>query len=119
MKIQIMALIAIAALDGGAFAQPTCDVYSSLPIPGELAPDDKFGDSSAMEGDVIVMGAYGDDDLGPNAGSAYIYRFVQGTWVLEQKLLPNDGSAGQGFGLKLAISGNVVVVSAPLDDEAG
>ena len=47
----------------------------------DAAPDDRFGYSVAIDGDVIVIGAHGDDLPGKaNAGSAYIYVFALGSW---------------------------------------
>ncbi len=37
---------------------------------------DNFGSSAAISGDTIVVGAYGDDDLGSYSGSAYVFTLV-------------------------------------------
>ncbi|UCD75093.1 MAG: FG-GAP repeat protein, partial [Phycisphaerales bacterium] len=51
---------------------------------------DEVGFAVAIDGDVAVAGAPGDDEgCGPgcNSGAAYIFRNVGGTWVEEQKLI--------------------------------
>jgi len=63
-----------------------------------------------------------DDDNGSNSGSAYVFRWHSGTpgsWIQEQKLLSSDGAAGDSLGLSVAISGDVAVVGAYLDDDNG
>ena len=42
------------------------------------AEGDKFGWSVAVDGDTVVVGAYGDDDDGSSSGSAYIYKLGTG-----------------------------------------
>lgn len=83
---------------------------------------DHFGQSVDLDGDVAVVGAPLDDEACPgdtdcNAGAAYVYRFVQDTWVEAAKLTASDAGAGVQFGCDVAISGNVIVVGAPFDDE--
>jgi len=41
----------------------------------EAAAYDYFGYSAALEGEVIIVGAYSDDDGGVNSGSAYLFGF--------------------------------------------
>ena len=40
------------------------------------------------------------------------------TWSQVQKLVPADGSANDEFGTEVAIAGDVLVVSARLDNDA-
>jgi hypothetical protein len=42
----------------------------------DAAANDAFGYSVATSGDMLVIGAFGDDDGGSNSGSAYVYREV-------------------------------------------
>ncbi len=80
-----------------------------------------FGDSVAVSGDVAVVGAPFDVDDGFGWGSAYVYRFNPATsrWMEEQKLLASDCSVRARFGDSVAVSGDIVVVGAPFDDENG
>ena len=73
---------------------------------------DHFGFSVALSGDVALVGAYGDDDNGGYAGSAYVYRFDGSGWVEEQKLLPANGAANEFFGYSVALSGEWALVGA-------
>lgn len=86
-----------------------------------VAPDgsaaDEFGAAVAIDGELVVVGSRLDDDLGTNSGSAYVFRHDGVQWNFEQKLLPDDGAAGDNFGYSVAISGDVVVVGADRHDQ--
>ena len=89
-----------------------------------LLPDDGleyqyFGWSVAISGDVAVIGAFGDDDNGNDAGAAYVFRFDESSWVQEQKLLADDGWMGDNFGYSVAIDGAAAVIGAYLDCDSG
>lgn len=83
------------------------------------APDDGFGVALAADGDEVVVGASNDDDLGTNAGAAYVFRFVDGAWVEVAKLTASDGAVDDRFGHAVAIDGDVVMVSARDHDALG
>jgi hypothetical protein len=80
------------------------------------AADDYFGHSVSIGGDVVVVGAYGDDDKGTLSGSAYVFHYNSAAWVREAKLIAEDGAAWDCFGYSVAISGDAVVVGAYGDD---
>jgi len=73
---------------------------------------DQFGWSASISGDYAIVGAYGDDDNGSNAGSAYIFHYNGSGWVEHTKLTPNDGATNDYFGYSVAISGNYALVGA-------
>jgi len=77
---------------------------------------DHFGVDVALDGDVAVVGADDHDKAGTNAGLAAVYRFDGGLWQSESPLLAADGAAGDALGRKVAVSGDVALVGAPLDD---
>jgi len=81
-------------------------------IAGDGAEGDFFGWSSDIDGDVIAVGAPGDEDNGDASGSAYVFR-RSGSFTEEDKLLASDGVADDRFGDAVAVSGDVVVVGAP------
>jgi len=88
-----------------------------------LAPDgaagDCFGCSVSVSGDVVVVGACGDDDNGSYSGSAYVFRWNGAVWVQQAKLLASDGAADDWFGRSVSVSGDVAAVGAYLDDDNG
>ena len=79
----------------------------------DAAEADEFGFSVAVSGDVAVVGARFDDDLGFSSGSAYVFRRVGGQWVEQAKLTASDGAAYDFFGWAVAIDGDTIVVGAP------
>ncbi len=86
------------------------------------ASDDYFGTSVGMSGDVLVVGAPGDEQRGDDAGAAYIFSRNQGgtnQWGFIQKLTVSDGADDDEFGYSVAIDGNTIVVSAHKDNDRG
>ncbi len=79
---------------------------------------DHFGISVSVSGDVVMIGSYGDDDMGSYSGSVYVYRFDGSTWVEEQKLTASDGAQDDWFGRSVSLSGNAGLVGAWKDDDA-
>ena len=55
---------------------------------------DHFGRSVAISGDLAVVGAQGDDDAGPESGSAYIYDIPIGIFSCDSDGNPMDQFAG-------------------------
>ena len=94
----------------------TVDGTQMIPHSSFRASGDGSGDNGAqavaIDGDIAVMGAPYDDDLGSKSGSAYIFRYDGVNWNQEVKLLPSVGQANDYFGDAVAISGNVVVIGA-------
>ncbi|WP_160164644.1 Ig-like domain-containing protein [Pedosphaera parvula] len=86
-------------------------------LPGGGTASDEFGYSAAIYGDIVVVGARYGDEKGLNAGSAYIFSRNQGgsnQWGQVKKLLASDGFAGAVFGSAVAVSGDTVVIGAPM-----
>ncbi|MEE9130190.1 MAG: hypothetical protein V3T84_09240, partial [Phycisphaerales bacterium] len=92
-----------------------------------LVPDDDeaeadFGISVAInpvDPNVIVVGAYLDDDNGFNSGSAYVFRYNPDSqlWAQEQTLTAWDGDELDRFGWSVAIWGDVAMIGARLDED--
>jgi hypothetical protein len=87
-----------------------------LPEQKLIAPDGEatgyFGVAVGISEDTAIVGARYDDDLGSNAGSAYVFTRQNGTWSRQQKLTASDGTGYDLFGGSVAISGNAVIVGA-------
>ncbi|HEX5883842.1 MAG TPA: FG-GAP repeat protein [Pyrinomonadaceae bacterium] len=71
-----------------------------------------FGVSVAIDGDRIVIGAWGDQNAGVFSGAAYVFARSGSTWVEEQKLTGSENSFADGFGKSVAIEGDTIVVGA-------
>lgn len=86
-------------------------------ISNDGGAEDRFGQSVAISGDTIVIGApY--DSTGTNnyQGSAYVFARSGGVWTFRQKLTAHDGAAYDQFGSSVAISDGTVVAGAFSDD---
>ncbi len=74
------------------------------------AAHDEFGVSVAISGNTAVVGALYDDDLGEDAGAAYVFVYDGTSWTLQQKILAPGGAAGDYFGISVAVSGDRAVI---------
>jgi len=90
--------------DGGA----NWDAGTTIDCP--VDESGAFGESVAISGDTIVVGA----DWGRTnyKGSAYIYKLNAGTWGLEATITPTIDDWSQ-FGWDVGISGDYVIIGAP------
>jgi hypothetical protein len=86
-------------------------------LPSDGQTDDNFGESVAISGTTIIVGAPGDADNGPLSGSAYLFDVATGRQIA--KLLPDDGAAEEYFGRSVALGGTTALVGADLDDDQG
>jgi hypothetical protein len=76
---------------------------------------DHLGDSMAMSGNRLVVGASGDDTPQTAAGAVYVFADNGSTYGLEQKLTIPDGSNGDQFGFSVDIDGTTIVGGAKED----
>lgn len=88
-------------------------------LPSDTHRFDYFGQSVSVSGDVIVVGATGDDDSGGGSGSAYVFRFDGSAWIEEAKLTASDGAPQDFFGWSVSVSGDVALVGAAWSDDVG
>jgi hypothetical protein len=88
-------------------------------IASDAAAYDEFGYSVAISGDMAIVGSVGDDDAGSNAGSAYVFMRNGDTWEEKKKLTAGDAAARDWLGSSVAISGDVAIVGAYGNDDAG
>ncbi|MFC1601038.1 FG-GAP repeat protein [Candidatus Sumerlaeota bacterium] len=80
---------------------------------------DMFGESVAISGDTVVVGADEDSDIANSAGSVYVFTGSGGVWTQQQKLTAADTEASDYFGSIVAVSGDTAVVGARGDDDGG
>jgi len=83
---------------------------------------DNFGHSVAIDGDTVVVGARfeaGAGDALLDSGAAYVFSRSNGTWAENRYLKASNASALDEFGTSVAISGTIVAVGAPFEDDGG
>ncbi len=88
-------------------------------VPTDATAGNEFGMDAALDGDVAIVGGWLDDDNGPNAGAAYVFRRGGGEWTEEWKLTASDGAENDNFGYAVTLDGDYIVVGALLDDDNG
>ncbi len=73
-----------------------------------------FGTEVAVNGDVIVVGNPFDDTAGSRAGSAVVFRHIDGVWTEEARLVAADATANARLGATVALDsgGEVAVVGS-------
>ena len=83
------------------------------------AAGDEFGYSVSISGNAALVGAQSDDNNinGVDSGSAYVFTRSGTTWSQYAKLTAADGSAGDQFGGRVAMSGTTAIIGARLVDD--
>jgi FG-GAP repeat len=72
---------------------------------------DDFGDSVAVSGSTIVVGAFGHAS---EAGRAYVFTKTPTGWHQAAELSGSGTVAGDGFGVSVAVAGRIIAVGAGL-----
>lgn len=72
-----------------------------------------LGVSLSLYGDTLVAGAYGDTSF---AGAAYVFKRNGSVWNQEAFITAPIRTGSDVFGLNVALSGDTIVVGAPLED---
>lgn len=86
-------------------------------ISSDAAPSDNFGESVFIDLSVALVGSpFSDGAAGSGTGAAYVFRFTDSAWNLEQKLEAPDAAPQDFFGKSVALNGNVAVIGAHNDD---
>ncbi|MCC6908011.1 MAG: hypothetical protein IT430_08740 [Phycisphaerales bacterium] len=85
-----------------------------LPFDGEA--EQLFGVDLGLDGDNLVIGARGDNELGTQAGAAYLFSRSGGVWLFNGKLHASDSAPEDLYGNSTDISADVVAVGSPRHD---
>jgi hypothetical protein len=90
--------------------------------------EDRFGQSVAISGGTIVVGAPEEDSAASgingnqanessyNAGAAYVFAYTAGNWAQQAYLKASNNGLEDYFGSAVAISADTIVVGAPRED---
>jgi hypothetical protein len=73
----------------------------------------QFGESVALQGDTLLVGAPYDSTEGPFRGSAYAFQRSGDTWTRSAILAPGDATNDAFFGSAVALSDGTAVIGAP------
>ena len=79
------------------------------------AANDRFGYSVALssDGNILAVGAYGNDDNGVDSGQVKVYTYNGSDWVQLGATLNGEAASDFfGFSISLSDSGNIIAISA-------
>ncbi len=88
----------------------------------DASATDDFGFAVAISGDTVIVGAWGDDDSGPDSGAAYVFQRDHGgvnNWGQVAKITAEDSGSPSSFGSAVAIHADTAVIGAPNDEDGG
>ena len=91
-------------------------------IASDSAEADLFAESVSVDGDTAIVGSRFHDDVASDTGSAYIFSRNSGgtdNWGEVKKLSASDAAANDNFGTSVAVDGDIAIVGARNDDDAG
>lgn len=81
--------------------------------------DAELGNSIAIDGDWMVVGAQSEDGQNPDGGGARVYKRNGGRWDFFQTIDADDEETLDRFGYDVAIQGTTIVIGARMDDDRG
>ena len=82
---------------------------------------DYFGFALEVDDNIAVIGAKGDDDCSTNSGAVYVYNYIGGTWIFDEKLKVTEGFSycSDRFGTSVTLGGGRIAIGAIGDDDNG
>ena len=112
-----VAAFLVAAL-GVTSDAATVTFNEPTPTPdGTFGGGDSFGNSVALDGNNVLIGAAGDDTNGENVGQAHLFDALTGNFL--RTFDDPTVTAGDGFGGSVKLDGNNVLIGAGGDDTNG
>ena len=101
----------------GSSGSSTALLTLDNPNPTGTSADDNFGSSVAINDDYAIVGSpYEGDTGGLQSGKVYMFDKNDGSLLFTFDN-PSDQTASDLFGSSVSISGNILAISAPLDDD--
>lgn len=125
-------VLTVAVDDTGARYPVTIDplAYQAYLKASNTGAGDNFGQAVAISGDTVVVGAGYEDGAATgvngyqwnnsalDSGAAYVFVRSGTTWVQQAYLKASNTEANDRFGIRVAVSGDTVVVTARNEDSA-
>lgn len=104
---------------GGAYVYVTDGVQWTMQqylLGSDLDSQSEFGNSVAIDGNTIVVGADNDQVAGARVGSAFVMERFGSSWFQTAQLVASDagGPGFEAFGYSVAVSRDTIVIGAPL-----
>lgn len=80
----------------------------------DIHASSNFGVSVDIDGDMLIVGADGQDGTVSDSGGAYLFRLEGDTWVEHAAITGDSGASGDLFGYSVSIEGEWAVIGAKL-----
>jgi len=90
--------------------------FLSKLVSSSAGKNDNFGAAVVLAADTALIGAPQDQLTPGNGGSVTVFAANASSWTQQLQLSPTDGTTGDAFGGAIAISGDIAVIGAPLDN---
>ena len=87
--------------------------------PDDLKEGDQFGSFCSFYKERIAISANSADDVAPDAGACYVYRWNKSEWYQEMKITPSDGDTLDKFGTQMDLDEEYLLIAARYNDELG
>ena len=88
--------------------------------PSALSFEAGFGSSLDMQGNTLMVGAWGDEHAGhAAAGSVFVYERAGGLWSHTDTLHTDDPAFDDNFGASISIDGDTAIIGAIDSDHSG
>lgn len=90
--------------------------YQQALVPNDVQPNDRFGQSLALAGDLALIGSQPSlGSMTPERESGLAYVFARGAAGFSEavKLQASDGEVGDAYGFSVALSGSSGLIGAP------
>jgi len=113
MKIYILLLLIFTTSIIGA--QPTEELQKLIGHDADTGS--YFGVDVSISGDYAIVGASGEKNYSVRTGVAYIYKNLNNSWELQNKITASDAEFRDWFGESVCISGNYAIVGACGNDD--
>jgi hypothetical protein len=108
----VHSLAALVLVASSASAWQVAELRSISVPPSDLVFD--FGNALALSGDRLAVGAPSDNSEDNYPGAVYVLeRQASGAWLRTAFLQPPDGGGADGFGARVALSGDRLLASMP------
>lgn len=110
-RVRDSGVVYLYHLEGSAWT------WSGVLEASDATRDAQFGVSVALRGGLLVVGAPFDADRGSQAGSAYVFELVDGSWTQTAEIQAGDARPFDRFGSAVAVDQGTVIVGAPFADD--
>jgi hypothetical protein len=106
-------------LDPALEGTGSAEIVTSKLLPAQGADYARFGHAVAVDGDTVVVGAWGESTFGDESGAVHVFRRSASGWEREAVLNASDATAGARFGYSVDIEAGTIAVGAIYEGSNG